>query len=204
MDVLYYNIRRRRKELKMTQSELAAKTGYKGKSMIARIENGEVDLANSKIEIFARALNTKPTKLMGWTEDVVNYDLAKIPVLGNIPPEIPLEKIPNIEDTPIFIDKTLLPHGQYYGLRVHGKSMQPSIKDNDRVIFRVTSDCKNGDVVVARIGDNSATLKKFICSGNVITLQSINPEYSPIVFTGVESEPKLEILGIVIQMIRDM
>lgn len=65
---LYKNIRARRLELKMSQDSLAELTGYKDRSSIAKIEKGEVDLAESKIRQFAKALNLSPQELMGWKE----------------------------------------------------------------------------------------------------------------------------------------
>lgn len=65
---LYKNIKRRRLELGITQSDLALRTGYADKSMIAKIEKGLVDLPQSKIMLFADALATTPGKLMGWKE----------------------------------------------------------------------------------------------------------------------------------------
>lgn len=62
-------IRIRRKELKLTQSQLAEITGYKDKTAISRIESGENDLNQSKIIMFATALNTSPSYLMGWVDD---------------------------------------------------------------------------------------------------------------------------------------
>lgn len=66
---LYKNIKNRRIELGMTQSNLAEKTGYADKSMIAKIEKGQVDLPQTKIELFAKALNTTPADLMGWDDN---------------------------------------------------------------------------------------------------------------------------------------
>ena len=65
---LYKNIKARRLELKMSQDSLAELTGYKDRSSIAKIENGEVDLAESKIREFAKALKVSPQELMGWEE----------------------------------------------------------------------------------------------------------------------------------------
>lgn len=65
---LYKNIKLRRNELKMSQDTLAELTGYKDRSSIAKIEKGEVDLAESKIREFARALNVTPQELMGWDD----------------------------------------------------------------------------------------------------------------------------------------
>lgn len=65
---LYQNIKLRRTELKMSQDTLAELTGYKDRSSIAKIEKGEVDLAESKIREFAKALKMSPQELMGWDE----------------------------------------------------------------------------------------------------------------------------------------
>ena len=69
MEKLYENIKARRIELGLTQDELARKMGYADKSMIAKIESGKVDLAQSKILAFAKALGTTPSMLMGGDDD---------------------------------------------------------------------------------------------------------------------------------------
>ena len=58
----------RRKELGMTQEELALKVGYKSKSTINKIELGINDIPQSKIIKFAEVLDTSPSALMGWEE----------------------------------------------------------------------------------------------------------------------------------------
>ena len=63
---LYENIKKRRQELEMTQTELALKVGYADKSMIAKIEAGKVNLTQPKIIAFANALCVSPGDLMGW------------------------------------------------------------------------------------------------------------------------------------------
>ena len=74
---LYRNIKKYRIENNLSQSELASKVGYADKTMISRIENGNVDLPQSKIEEFAKALNVTPGILMGWTNDEPEYTLVK-------------------------------------------------------------------------------------------------------------------------------
>lgn len=64
---LYRRIRHRREELKMSQDELAKKVGYKSRTSIHKIEQGKVDLQQSKISEIAIALDTTPEYLMGWT-----------------------------------------------------------------------------------------------------------------------------------------
>ena len=51
--------------MNMSQEELARKTGYTDRSSIAKIEAGKVDLTESKILLFAKALNVSPARLMG-------------------------------------------------------------------------------------------------------------------------------------------
>lgn len=88
---LYVNIRNRRKELGMSQEELAKKVGYTSRSTIARIENGEIDISRSKILAFADALNTTPSALMGWTEEQDESDHI-IDYLGDPDLKIVIEK----------------------------------------------------------------------------------------------------------------
>lgn len=71
---LYENIRDRRKDLGMSQEELARKVGYTSRSTIARVEKGEIDLSRSKIIAFADALKTTPMELMGWVDDEIETD----------------------------------------------------------------------------------------------------------------------------------
>ena len=75
---LYKNIKDRRIELGLTQTELAEKTGYSNKSSIASIELGKVDLPLSKIKTFAAALDCSASDLMGW--DYANIDPEDIKV----------------------------------------------------------------------------------------------------------------------------
>lgn len=63
---LYENIKTLRRAARMTQEELARRTGYTDRSSIARIEKGEIDLPQSKIKQFAAALGTTPGHLLGW------------------------------------------------------------------------------------------------------------------------------------------
>lgn len=68
MKDVHKNIKKYRLSLGLTQTELAKMLGYADKSMIAKIEAGTVDLPQSRIEAFARALGVTVTDLTGWTE----------------------------------------------------------------------------------------------------------------------------------------
>lgn len=65
---LYENIKRYRMEAKLSQAELAKRTGYTDRSSVAKIEKGLVDLSQSKIKQFAEVLGVTPGHLMGWDE----------------------------------------------------------------------------------------------------------------------------------------
>lgn len=61
-------IAQRRRDLNMTQEDLALKLGYKSKSTINKIELGINDVKQSKVIEFAQALDTTVQYLMGWDE----------------------------------------------------------------------------------------------------------------------------------------
>lgn len=86
MKKLCENIRRHRKAIKMTQEELAARTGYADRSSIARIEKGEIDLPQSKIKQFAAALGVTPGQLMGWDQEP--EDLADVTARMLLDPDL--------------------------------------------------------------------------------------------------------------------
>ena len=70
---LYKNIKSKREQLGISQDELAKLTGYTSRSSIAKIEKGQVDLPQTKIELFAKALKTTPSDLMGWDNSENSY-----------------------------------------------------------------------------------------------------------------------------------
>ena len=62
-------IAERRKELNMTQDELAKRLGYTSRSTVYKVETGINDLTPSKLEAYAKALGTTPSYLMGWDDE---------------------------------------------------------------------------------------------------------------------------------------
>lgn len=203
-------VKTKREKMLMTQGELAEKVGYASKSTINKIEKGTRKVSYNKIVEIARVLRTTPEYLLGVEGEEIKPiempSIVEIPVLGRIPCGVPLEAIEEVEDEPVYIDRSLTIGGQtYYALRVVGESMIPEIRPQDIVVFRVQPVFNSGDIVVARI-DGEATLKKAITveKPRSVTLQPINPSYQPITFTGDTAEPQLEILGVVVQIIRNV
>ena len=86
------NILKRRKELKMTQEDLAKKLGYKSISAIAKIENGMNGLNQSKLARIAEILETSPSALMGWTRTEAEID-ADMELLARIDRDEELKKM---------------------------------------------------------------------------------------------------------------
>lgn len=85
MNAIYENIKKRRLELNMTQEQLAEKMGYSDKTMISKIESGQIDISYSKILAFAQVLRIEPEALMGWTEEKesthVDYFMDELGIL---------------------------------------------------------------------------------------------------------------------------
>lgn len=122
---VFENIKARRKELKLSQEELAAALGYKDRSAIAKIEHGLVDLPQSKVAAFAKALSTTPEWLMGWNTKKKNI-AVRVPIYGRVVAGVPLEAIEDINGYEE-IRPELAATGKYFALKVTGRSMEPMI-----------------------------------------------------------------------------
>lgn len=83
MTIIGSKIKEQRQALKMSQRELAKRVGYLDHSTVARIENGKVDLPQSKIVIFADALGVTPGHLMGWDAEPEDLGAVAAHVLGD-------------------------------------------------------------------------------------------------------------------------
>ena len=85
----------RRILLGMSQAELAAKTGYKSRSSINKIELGINDIPQSKIKVFAEALDTTIEYLMSWEEKEPADDISELESeLVNLFRQIPKDSQP--------------------------------------------------------------------------------------------------------------
>ena len=73
---LYANIKALREKLELSQEELARQVGYKDRTSIAKIEAGKIDIPQSKIYAFAKALHVSPEELMGLNNDAAE-DMSK-------------------------------------------------------------------------------------------------------------------------------
>ena len=66
VNIVGANIKQRRLELGLTQTDLAKRLGYNSRVAVCRVENGKEDLSTERVRKFAKALNCTPADLMGW------------------------------------------------------------------------------------------------------------------------------------------
>lgn len=200
---LYKNIKKRRIELNMTQSDLAEKMGYADKSMIAKIEKGLIDLPQSKIIAFSKVLNTSAGDLMGLdgTKESTYTKGITINVLGRVAAGIPIEAMENIIDTEE-ISEEMAKTGEFFGLQIKGDSMEPRIYEGDIVIVRKQEDAESGDIVIALVNGNDATCKRLTKYTGGISLVSLNSaKYEPMMFSNEEIDTKpVKIIGKVVEL----
>lgn len=201
---LYEKIKMLRKQKKISQEKLAKLTGYSDRSSITKIEQGKVDLPETKIKIFADALGTTPAYLMGWIEEDTSKEtnVLRIPVLGNVAAGIPISAVEDIldyEEVPISWQN----QGEFFALRIKGDSMESDINDGDTVIVKQQSDANSGDTVIALVNGDDATCKRLQKLDNGIMLVSNNAKYPPMYFSQEEIATKpVVIIGKVIELRR--
>lgn len=195
-------IKKLRESKELSQTDLAKLVGYKDKTAIAKIEAGKVDLPQSKIAAFASALNTSTSFLFDETiEQSSTYTKAvTINVLGRVAAGVPIEAMENIIDTEE-ISEELARTGEFFGLQIHGDSMEPRIYDGDVVIVRQQDDAESGEIVIALVNGSDATCKRLIKYASGISLMSLNPKYEPMMYSNEEIEGKpVRIIGKVIEL----
>lgn len=107
----------------------------------------------------------------------------ELPVMGRIAAGVPIEAISEVAYHVAVPGSMLTGTSEHYALEVRGDSMiDAGINDGDIVVIREQSTAENGDIVVALIEDQEATLKRFRRRGRMIALEAANPAYETRVF----------------------
>lgn len=195
----------------MKQVDLVEKTGL-DKTLINKYLAGIMKAKQDKLTILAEALNVNEVWLMGY--DIPKDRSLKLDKLGNPVVEIPLLGTVKAGydymaqenwDEMIEVDKDIVKDGSdYFALKIKGDSMSPILLENDIVIIRKQDDFETGDLVVAIVNGNEATIKKGRKNENSILLQPLNPTYEPLIFTYDEMKTiPVTIVGIVKQLKRE-
>lgn len=125
---------------------------------------------------------------------------VQIPVLGEVRAGYPMEAVENIIDYEE-IDEDMAHRGEFFALRIKGDSMEPRFVEGDVVIVRKQETADSGDIVVALVNGDSATIKKLKRHQNGITLVPSNSAYEPMYYSNEEiMELPVTILGKVVEL----
>jgi repressor LexA len=106
----------------------------------------------------------------------------EIPVMGRIAAGVPRSAIETHSHS-INVPEEMLSKGEHFALEVTGDSMiDAGILDGDTVLIRKGDTANNGDIIVALVDDEEATLKRFRRRGQSIALEAANPAYETRIF----------------------
>lgn len=105
-----------------------------------------------------------------------------VPVMGRIAAGVPIEAIQTQSHT-VSVPPEMLRKGEHYALEVRGDSMiEAGILDGDTVLIRKTNTADSGDIVVALVDGEEATLKRLRKKGGSIALEAANVAYETRIF----------------------
>ncbi|NTW71303.1 MAG: transcriptional repressor LexA [Eubacteriaceae bacterium] len=129
---------------------------------------------------------------------IITKEIVNVPVVGRVTAGEPILAFENIEDSfPLPVD--FIGKNESFILSIKGSSMiEAGILDGDYVIVEKKNTAKNGDIVVALINDEEATVKRFFKEKDHIRLQPENSSMDPIILKDVK------ILGRVSGVIRKL
>lgn len=151
-----------------TRAEIAAKLGYKS-----------ANAAEEHIKILARKGYIE--KVQGASRGIrLPESETGLPIVGRVAAGSPIlasEQIAEYVDLP----RSLFSPKADFLLQVQGLSMKDiGILEDDLIAVHKTDQARNGDIVVARVGDD-VTVKRYEKKGNTVTLHSENEDFEPIV-----------------------
>lgn len=123
----------------------------------------------------------------------------ELPVMGRIAAGVPIEAISEVSHHVTVPGTMLSGKGQHYALEVKGDSMiEAGINDGDIVVIREQTTAENGDIVVALVDAQEATLKRYRRRADMIALEAANPAYEPRILP----ESRVRVQGKLVGLIR--
>ena len=141
----------------------------------------------------------KPDSTPSNAMNVEAVGAVELPVMGKIAAGVPIEAISHAHAHVAVPGNMLGGKGEHYALEVKGDSMiDVGINDGDIVVIRETSSADNGDIVVALVEGQEATLKRYRRRGSTIALEAANPAYE----TRMYSEDQVAVQGCLVGLIR--
>ena len=121
-----------------------------------------------------------------------------VPVMGRIGAGTPISAIQSTSHT-INVSPEFLAHGEHFALEVRGDSMiEAGIFDGDTVLIKKQESADNGDIIVALVDDEEATLKRLRRKGASIALEAANPAFE----TQIYRPDRVRIQGKLVSLIR--
>jgi repressor LexA len=125
-------------------------------------------------------------------------DDSSVPVMGKIAAGVPISAIEN-QTRSLVVPPDMMGKGEHYALDVEGDSMiHAGILDGDTVVIKRTDTANPGEIVVALVDDEEATLKRFRRKGASIALEAANPAYETRIF----GPDRVQIQGRLIGLVR--
>jgi repressor LexA len=124
-------------------------------------------------------------------------DTRELPVLGRIAAGTPIAAIQDEKDR-LHVPESILGAGEHFVLEVQGDSMiQAGILDGDYVVIRRGDSANSGEIVVALVMGEEATLKRLRRKGGSIALEAANPAYETRIFGDNEVEVQGRLVGLI-------
>ncbi|MFT3731471.1 MAG: transcriptional repressor LexA [Hyphomicrobium sp.] len=127
---------------------------------------------------------------------VIDARTVSIPVMGRIAAGTPISAIQN-HTHDIAVPPDILTNGEHFALEVKGDSMiEAGIHDGDTVIIRRCNTAENGDIIVALVEGEEATLKRLRKKGSTIALEAANPEFKTRIFGPDQIDIQGQLVGL--------
>ncbi len=128
------------------------------------------------------SLGKRPAPAPAASNDDDSAAAVSIPVMGRIAAGVPIDAIQHKTHS-ISVPPDMISGGEHYALEVKGDSMiEAGIFDGDTVIIRNANTANPGEIIVALVDDEEATLKRFRRKGASIALEAANPAYETRIF----------------------
>ena len=192
-----------------TRAEIAAELGFKSANaaeehLQALARKGVIELVGGTsrgIRLQSEALRAL-NQMRGKQFSLPLPSLAQLslPLVGRVAAGNPILAQEHIDQTYV-VEASMFPRRPDYLLKVRGMSMRDAgIMDGDLLAVQRATDAKNGQIVVARLGDE-VTVKRFRRNRNTIELLPENPDFEPIVVTSGETDFVIE--GLAVGLIRN-
>jgi len=191
-----------------TRAEIAEELGFKSANaaeehLQALARKGVIELVSGT----SRGIRLKGETLRAIQQArVKQFDLPlptllqlALPLVGRVAAGSPILAQEHVDKT-YYVESGMFQRRPDYLLKVRGMSMRDAgIMDGDLLAVQATHEAKNGQIVVARLGDD-VTVKRFRRNKHLIELHAENPDYPTIV---VEPGEPFEIEGVAVGLIRN-